>query len=81
MANPFEFLRDWARDNVNATVFDDDATANLLAAQCLGAARDAGIGVAGVIKAAGGNLAGFFLSELDSAANTELDRLVSDDKS
>jgi hypothetical protein len=35
MANPFEFLRDWTRDHVNATVFDDDATAKLLAAQCL----------------------------------------------
>jgi hypothetical protein len=81
MANPFEFLRDWARENVNVTVFDDDATAKLLTAQCLSAARDAGIRVAGVIKAAGGNLAGFFLAELDSAVNTELDRLMSDDKS
>jgi hypothetical protein len=81
MPNPFEFLRDWARENVNVTVFDDDANAKSLAAQCLTAARDAGIGMAGVIKAAGGNLASFFLAEQDSAANSELDRLTSDDKS
>jgi hypothetical protein len=76
MANPFEFLRDWARDNVNGTAYDDEATAESMSAQCLRAARDAGIGVAGVIKAAGGNLKGFFLSEQDSAADRELDRLT-----
>jgi hypothetical protein len=78
MSNPFEFLRDWSQENVNATAFDDEATAESLASQCLAAAKDAGFGIASIIRAAGGNLAGFFLAEQDSAANRELDRLASD---
>ena len=31
MANPFEFLQNWTRKHVNATVYDDKPTAKVLA--------------------------------------------------
>jgi hypothetical protein len=77
MANPWEFLRDWTGENVNATAYDDEATAKGLAARCLSAAKEAGIGAAGVIKSAGGNLVSYFRGEQDSAADREFDRLTS----
>ncbi len=79
MANPYEFLRNWCRENVNVTAYDDEPTARYLAREFLGAAKAAGLSAAGVIKAAGGNLAAYMLSELDSAANREVDRLSSRD--
>lgn len=78
--NPWEFLESWAKDNVQATAFDDEPAADHLAKLCLSAARKAGISEASVIKAAGGNLPMWFLAELNSAANAELERLVSKDK-
>lgn len=81
MANPWEFLEAWSNENVQATVYNDTATAKLLAAQCLQAAKEARIAGAGVIKAAGGNLESFMLDALDRAANGEVDRLVAKDKS
>ena len=48
MANPFVFLRNWSRGNVNATAFNEGATADRLAAQCLSAGRDAGMEKGGV---------------------------------
>ena len=44
-------------------------------------AKDAGIRAASAIRAAGGNLAGFLLAELDRAASSVLDHLASDDRS
>lgn len=79
MANPFEFLINWSRDNVNATAYDDEGTAETMAAQCLSAARNAGFGAAGIFRAAGGNLVSFFLGEQDGATNRELDRLCDRD--
>lgn len=80
MRNPYEFLRDWASEHVNATMYDDEPTAEHLAKECLRDAKEAGYNEAGIIKAAGGNLAGYMLSELDSAANREVERLAAKDK-
>jgi len=77
MANPYEFLRNWVREHVNATTYEDTAGAKSLASECLRDAKKAGISEAAVIKAAGGNLASFMLSELESAANSEVERLAS----
>jgi hypothetical protein len=77
MANPWEFLEGWAREHVNATVFDDEATAKQLAAECLRDAKKAGISEQALIKAASGNLVSFMLSELNTAATREVNRLAS----
>jgi hypothetical protein len=80
-ANPWEFLEKWAEDNVHATVYDDKVTAKLLAFECRKAAKAAGVSENGVIKASGGNLEGWFLTELNRATDREVDRLVEKDKS
>jgi hypothetical protein len=79
MANPWEFLSKWVENHVHATAYDDDGTAKNLAAQCLEAAKKAGISAASVIKAAGGNLQSFMLDALNSAVNREVDRQASKD--
>ncbi|WP_375306351.1 hypothetical protein WI560_32015 [Bradyrhizobium sp. A11] len=79
--NPWEFLDGWANENVHATVYDDNATAEQLAFDCRQAAKDAGVNEAGVVKAAGGNLKSFMLNRLNEAVNREVDRQVARDKS
>jgi len=83
MANPWDFLSAWAIDNVHpVAVFDaPDALASSLAQQCLRAARSAGFKEDAIIKAAGGDLQGFMLSELETGANAELNRRMERDKS
>jgi hypothetical protein len=80
MADPWNFLEGWAKENVHATAFSDEATARQLAHNCLEEAKKAGIAEAGIIKAAGGNLSDFLLSELESAANAEAALLTAKDK-
>jgi hypothetical protein len=79
MANPYEFLRDWVANNANPTAYDDRPSAKHLARECLAEAERRHISTAGVIKAAGGNLANFMETELNSAANREVDRLAEKD--
>jgi hypothetical protein len=80
MANPWNFLEAWAKENVHATMYDDEATARQLARNCLEAPKKAGIAEAAITKAAGGNLSDFFLSELEAAANAEVACLAAKDK-
>jgi hypothetical protein len=80
MANPWEFLETWVRENVNPTGYNAEGVAKQLARECLQAADCAHINQAAVIKAAGGNLETFMLTELEGAANREVDRLTSKDK-
>ena len=75
--NPFDFLSKWCEEHVNPTAYDDEAGAKLLASQCLGDAKAAGFSQDAITKAAGGNLASYMLTELESAASKELDRLAS----
>ena len=79
--NPWEFLDEWADENVQATVYGDEPTAKQLALQCRQEAKAAGISEAGVVKAASGDLESFMLDRLNSAVNKEVDRLVAKDKS
>ena len=76
MANPWEFLEAWARENVQPSGYNADGVAKQLARECLQAAARAHINEAAVIKAAGGNLETFMLTELESAANQEVNRLA-----
>jgi hypothetical protein len=78
-ANPYEFLRAWIREHANATLYDDKPAAELLADACLRAAKKAGVSEASLIKAAGGNLADYMLSELNSLADREVQRLAKKD--
>ena len=80
MANPWEFLEAWAKENVQAILFGDEETARQLAKNCVEAAKNAGITEAELTKAAGGNLSDFLLSELESAASAEEARLAAKDK-
>lgn len=82
MANPWDFLSAWAIDNVHPVgVFDPpDGLASSLAEQCLRAARAAGFKEGAIIKAAGGDLQGFMLSELESGTNAELRRQAEQDR-
>jgi len=81
MANPWDFLSKWAKENTQpVAAFGADAIASHLAEQCLRDARRAGFKEDAIIKAAGGDLQGFLLSEIDSAANAEVQRQVDKDK-
>jgi hypothetical protein len=80
MADPWNFLETWAKENVHAILFDDEETARELAKNCIEAAKKAGIAEAAVTEAAGGNLSDFFLSELESAANAEERRIAANDR-
>lgn len=79
--NPFEFLQGWSREHVHATAYNDRATARYLAGECVRDAQNAGFGETSITKAAGGNLVNFMESELNSAADRELERVVNKDKS
>jgi len=81
MADPWKFLEKWAQDNVRPTAFNDKSEAKRLAYECRKAAIAAGVSENGVIRAAGNNLEGFMLTELESAANQEVERLAVEDKS
>jgi hypothetical protein len=76
MANPWEWLENWVKEHVNATVYDDEAGAKHLGQECLRDAMKAGVNQASLIKAAGGNLTTFMLTELNSAAEREVNRLA-----
>lgn len=82
MANPWDFLSAWSADNVHPVgVFDPpEGIASRLAEQCLRAGRAAGFKEDAIIKAAGGDLQGFILSELEDGANAELRRRMERDK-
>jgi hypothetical protein len=79
--NSSEFLEEWVRENVHATVFNDTSTAAELAMSCMNDADAAGINRESLIKAAGGDVARFMLDRLNAVVNAEVDRLVSRDKS
>lgn len=56
MANPWEFLEAWVRENVNPTGYDAEGVAKHLARECLQAADRAHINQAAVIKRPAGTL-------------------------
>lgn len=80
MANPWEYLRDWTKEHVNATAYEDEGTAKALAAECLRDAKKAGFSEAAIIKAAGGNLETHMLNALNSQVDREVERLAAKDK-
>jgi hypothetical protein len=82
MANPWDFLSKWSTDHTQpvAILNPPDALVSQLAEQCLRAARAEGFKEDTIIRAANGNLQGFLRSELESAANAEVQRQVNRDR-
>ena len=78
--NPWDFVDEWAKENVQATVYGDEGTAKQLAQQCIRDSRAAGFYDQSIVKAAGGNLESFMLDRLNSAVDGEVRRQVEKDK-
>jgi hypothetical protein len=75
MANPREFLESWVRESVQATSYRNKAEARRIAYECRKAADRAHLSWPTVIKAAGGDVQGYVLTELNRAANQEAERV------
>jgi hypothetical protein len=76
MSEAREFLQKWVRKNIKAdtaAVHNDTLTAGRLAEECLWEAQGEDLSEAEVTDAAGGNLLAFMISELNRAADREVD--------
>ena len=65
MANPHEFLESWVHERVQATPYRNKAEARRLAYECKKAAERADVSWSAVAMAAGGDLQGYILTELN----------------
>ena|SRR5689334_12557619 len=61
----FEFLQSWIVENVKAAAFENEAAAEHLAKDCVWEAHTRRIPEADLIAAAGGDLDGYILTELN----------------
>jgi hypothetical protein len=68
MANPREFLESWVRERVQAIRYRNKVEARRLAYECKKATESADLSRFAVVMAAGGDLQGCILTELDHAA-------------
>jgi len=75
MADPHEFLKTWVRENVQATPHRNKAEARRLVYECRKAADRAELSWASVINAAGGDVQGYVLTELNRLADQEAERV------
>jgi hypothetical protein len=76
MSHASEFLHKWVRKNIKATtaaMHDDTLTAGRLADECLWEAQGENLSEAEVTAAADGNLIAFMVSELNRAADREIE--------
>jgi hypothetical protein len=76
MSDASDFLTKWVRKNIRPTtahIRDDTLTAGRSAEECLWEARGQNLSEDEVIDAAGGNLLTFMTSELNRAADREID--------
>jgi hypothetical protein len=75
MATPHEFLENWVRDSVQATPYRNKAEARRLTYECRKAAQKADLNWHAVIKAAGGDVEGYIIAELDRVADREAEHV------
>jgi hypothetical protein len=75
MTNPNEFLESWVRDSIHATPYRNKAEARRLAYEFRKASDKAGLSWPTVIKAAGGDVQGYILTELGRAADQEAEHV------
>jgi len=76
MSDASHFLTKWIRKNITPTTahfHNDTLTAGRLAEECLWEAQGENLSEAEVIDAASGNLLTFIVSELNRAADREID--------
>ena len=65
MVNPREFLENWVGESVQATPYRNKAEARRLAYECRKAAGRADVSWFAVVNAAGGDVQGYILTELN----------------
>jgi hypothetical protein len=75
MTDPNEFLESWVRDRVKATPYRNKAEARRLTYECRKAADQADLSWPAVIRAAGGDVQGYVLNELDRLADKEAEHV------
>lgn len=71
----FDFLQSWIVENVKATMYQDENTAQHLADDCLWEAKTRGIPTRELIEAAGGDLDAYIVAELDRT-DPKVDRMA-----
>jgi len=76
----FHFLQSWVIENVNATIYEENDTAEHLADDCVWEANTRGITEAAMIEAAGGDLNAYMLAKLNRAVGREVKDRVAPDK-
>ena len=76
----FHFLQSWVIENVNATIYEENDTAEHLADDCVWEANTRGITEAAMIDAAGGDLNAYMLAKLNRAVGREVKDRVAPDK-
>jgi hypothetical protein len=77
MANPHEFLEGWVGKSIKATPYRNKAEARRLAYECRKAAEQADVSWFAIVQAAGGDVQGYVLTELNRAADEEAERASS----
>jgi hypothetical protein len=75
----FDFLQSWVVENVKATIYEDEDTAENLAHDCAWEAKTRGITEGDLIEAAGGDLNVYIRAELNRRFNREVDNRVTQD--
>ena len=76
----FHFLQSWVIENVNATIYEENDTAEHLADDCVWEANTRGITEAAMIEAAGGDLNAYMLAKLNRAVGREVNDRVAPNK-
>jgi hypothetical protein len=75
----FDFLQSWVAENVKATIYEEEDTAEHLAHDCAWEAGTRGITKGDLIEAAGGDLNVYIRAELNRRLNREVDNRVTQD--
>jgi hypothetical protein len=75
----FDFLQSWIVENVNATMYEDNDTAEYLADDCVWEANTRGITEVALIEAAGGDLNAYMLAKWNRAVGREAEDMIARD--
>lgn len=72
----YDFLQSWIVENVDGTKYGNENTAEHLTHDCVWEANTRGISEADLTEAAGGDLHGYILAELNHALLRELENRI-----
>ena len=73
------FVEEWVSENLNVTLYDDDAEAKANAAKCEEDGARAGYSKTALTKAAGGDLVAYMLSKQNTRVDDHVKYLASRD--